>query len=81
VYLRIVTYEQKTMRDAEKFIQRIKWVPMMHRFEIFQEAYKYISELKDDSIDNQKNRVKIIEDRGKYLVKYRKLGSEASKEV
>lgn len=54
---------------------------MLHRFEIFKEAYKYKSELRVESIARQREYIGKLETRGHYLVKYRKLGSEATKEV
>ena len=38
VYLRIVTYEEKINKQANKFIQRMKWLPLSHRFEVFEES-------------------------------------------
>ena len=35
VYTRIVSYETKCNRAVEKFVQRAKWVPISHRFDVF----------------------------------------------
>jgi hypothetical protein len=36
VYARITSYLEKIALPTEKFVQRAKWVPMTHRFDIFQ---------------------------------------------
>lgn len=54
---------------------------MLNRFEIFKEAYQYKCELRQESVRSQKDYLGKIEAKGNFLVKYRKLGSEASKEV
>ena len=38
VYTRIVGYEEKCNRASEKFLNRAKWVPMSHRFDIYSQA-------------------------------------------
>lgn len=35
VYNRIVSYEDQCNKPAEKFINRAKWVPLSHRFDIY----------------------------------------------
>jgi hypothetical protein len=54
---------------------------MLHRFEIFSEAYSYKSQLRRESMESQRKYIQQIETRGHYLVKYRKLGAEATNEV
>ena len=46
IYLRYVTYEEKSTRNAERFIQRAKWVPMTARFEVYRLAVLYYQELR-----------------------------------
>jgi hypothetical protein len=41
VYTRITGYEEKCARAAEKFVNRAKWVPMSHRFEIYSQTQDY----------------------------------------
>lgn len=41
VYMRIVTYEERVSRKAEKFIQRVKWTPLAHRFQIYLDHVDY----------------------------------------
>ena len=37
VYCRVNSYEAKCNKNIEKFIQRAKWVPMSHRFDVFKQ--------------------------------------------
>lgn len=41
VYFRVVTYEERATRNTEKFIQRVKYAPLSHRFEIYSESIHY----------------------------------------
>lgn len=77
VYLRHVTYEQKINREAEKFIQRCKWVPLTHRFEIFQESIEYVQSLKIESLERQREHSKAVDEKGQQIIEYRKMGKEA----
>jgi hypothetical protein len=38
---------------TEKFVQRAKWVPMTHRFDIFQKTQEFFQERRKESIHNQ----------------------------
>lgn len=57
VYLRLMTYEQRIFKNAERLIQRLKLVPMRHRFEIFTSAQDYLRTLKAESLDRQRHQV------------------------
>ena len=35
IYQRIVSYEERCKSSAAKFIQRTKWVPLAHRFDVY----------------------------------------------
>ena len=39
VYLRAQTYELKLFRTCEKFIGRVKWIPVSKRYDIFKETH------------------------------------------
>ena len=41
VYTRIASYEEKCNRAAQRFINRAKWAPLSHRFDIFTQAQEY----------------------------------------
>ncbi|CDW82479.1 UNKNOWN [Stylonychia lemnae] len=81
VYLRIVTYEEKINKDAEKFIQRVKWTPMSNRYEIFQESIEYFQKIKAENIEKQRVYTKQIEHKGQALIQFRKLGVQGQKEL
>jgi hypothetical protein len=38
VYLRWVSYKNKVLKVANKFLSRLKWLPLQHRYEIFERA-------------------------------------------
>ena len=44
VYMRIVGYEEKCQRSAEKFINRVKWAPLSHRFDVFSQTQEYFQQ-------------------------------------
>jgi hypothetical protein len=44
VYQRIVAYDEKCNRSASKFINRTKWVPLSHRFDVFTQAQEYFQQ-------------------------------------
>lgn len=39
IYLRAQTYETKLSRTIQKFVNRIKWLPITKRYQIFKEAH------------------------------------------
>jgi len=41
VYNRIVTYEEKCARGATKFINKAKWAPLSHRFDVYTRHHQY----------------------------------------
>ena len=41
VYNRIVTYEEKCSRGATKLINKAKWAPLSHRFDIYLRHQQY----------------------------------------
>jgi hypothetical protein len=81
VYLRQVTYEQKINREAERFIQRCKWVPLSHRFEIFQESIEYVQGLRSESLGRQRELCKAVDEKGQQIIEYRKMGKVASTQL
>ena len=38
VYMRSVAYRNKVGKVVNKFMSRLKWLPMLHRFTIFEKA-------------------------------------------
>ena len=41
VYNRIVTYEEKCGKPAQKFVNKCKWAPMSHRFDVYSKHQQY----------------------------------------
>ena len=74
IYLRCATYEGKITRKADKFVQRAKWVPMSHRFDIYSDSVEYFQELRNNSIAFQREQIWRIEDKGKTITDTKKLG-------
>ena len=81
VFLRLAVYEEKTTRKAERFIQRAKWVPLSHRFDIYQDSVEYFQQLRNSSIKEQKDFVVKIQEKGDELILTKKLGDEGRKEL
>lgn len=38
IYTRIVSYESACNRPVQKFVNRAKWVPLSHRFEVYSQS-------------------------------------------
>ena len=81
IYQRIVGYEEKCNRSAEKFINRTKWVPMAHRFDVFTQTQEYFQEHRLESIDRQKAYADRLEQKATYLIEYRKMGDRGQVEL
>lgn len=50
VYIRGVVYKNKVSRVVNKFIQRIKWLPLNKKTEVFESAVVGYFEIKDENI-------------------------------
>jgi hypothetical protein len=50
VFLRATSYRNKVSRVVDKFISRLKWLPMQHRYSIFEEAIEMSQKIKSDNI-------------------------------
>ena len=48
VYIRVTSYEEKVNRSTDKFINRTKWLPMSHRFDVFKQTQEYFQQRKLD---------------------------------
>jgi hypothetical protein len=38
IFTRIVSYESACNKPVEKFINRAKWVPLAHRFDVYKQS-------------------------------------------
>ena len=41
VYLRLITYEEKITRLADVFVNKVKWVPLTKRYDIYKQSIEY----------------------------------------
>ena len=78
--MRIVTYQEQSMRKTEKFIQRIKWTPLAHRFEIYKDHIYYFQKLRNESLERQRMEVDAIKEKGDQLIDVKKLGETGDTE-
>jgi hypothetical protein len=67
VYMRGVTYRNKINKVVNKFMSRMKWVPLRNRYDVFERAIEGGIALKNanikrqtDMLDRVSNRVKQI---------------------
>lgn len=57
VFMRATSYKNKINKVTNKFISRLKWVPMKHRYEIFEKAIEGHFSMKNQNIQRQKDMV------------------------
>ena len=57
VFLRRQTYLNKWLRVFYKFIDKLKWIPMLERFEILEESILYAKQQRDQSFLQQNDHV------------------------
>ena len=50
VYIRGVTYANKTTRAINKFMSRLKWFPMLKKYEIFEKSIEGYFEMKNANV-------------------------------
>lgn len=81
VYNRIVTYEEKCSRATSKFINKAKWAPLSHRFDVYTRHQQYFQSIRKESLDKQARYVQKVEQKGNYLIEHRKLGDVGKKEL
>ena len=74
VYLRSITYEEKIMRMADRFVQRVKWLPSSHRFEIYKESVHFFQELRKAEVTRQSEHIEEIHAYGEKLIDARGTG-------
>lgn len=60
VWLRRQTYLNKCYRVFDKFLEKIKWIPMLERFEIFEESMLYTKDQRVTSFLIQNEHVEEI---------------------
>jgi len=60
VFMRVQTYKNRCLRTAKKTLTSIKWLPMTHRFSIWQESRVRMFELKSKQQADQLNKLNAI---------------------
>ena len=63
IYTRAVSYRNKVSKLVNKFMSRLKWTPLQHRYTIFENAYKAFKQQKNSNIEQQNRMVERIEER------------------
>ncbi len=81
IFTRIVSYETACNRLIFKFINRARWVPLAHRFDVYAQSQARIQELRERSLKKQKTWLARIEKKAQYLIEMRKLGQAGLKEL
>ena len=81
VYSRIVAYDEKCTKHANKFINRAKWSPMSHRFDVFSQSQEYFQDCRQESLSKQKAYGDRVEVKANELIEHRKLGERGLKEL
>jgi hypothetical protein len=52
IYTRIVSYESACNRPSEKYINRAKYVPLSHRFDVYQQAQERFQTYKQAAVQS-----------------------------
>ncbi len=81
VYTRITSYNENISIPTEKFVQRAKWVPMTHRFDVFTQTQIFFQERRQESVEKQKAFAKTCEEKAGKLITDRKMGVTGLKEL
>ena len=81
VYTRITGYEEKCSRAVEKFINRAKWAPMSHRFDIYTQAQEYFQDCRNSHISKLKLHSERVKTKATDLIDRKKMGERGFKEM
>ena len=65
IFTRGVSYRNKVSKVINKYMSRLKWLPMQHRYKIYEKAHEACSVQKKLNIEEQKSMVERVEDRVK----------------
>lgn len=79
VWMRRQTYLNKCFRVFYKLIDKLKWIAMQSRFEIFEESVLYIKGQREESLEDQKDHIDELAAFAKKDIK-RKLATEKNLE-
>jgi hypothetical protein len=62
-YIRTTTYQNKLFRGSMKFVNNIKWMPYLKRFEIWRSSREMVLELKNEYNKNKNRLLNTISDK------------------
>lgn len=79
VWMRRQTYLNKCFRVFYKYIDKLKWIPLLQRFEIFEESMVYAKEQREDSLEDQKEHLEELSTLARKDIK-RKVATDADLE-
>jgi hypothetical protein len=79
--MRIVNYEAACNKPLERFLNRAKWVPLTHRFDVYSQSQERIQNFKRAHLENQTTWLRRLETKGKEIVEMKKLGERGFKEL
>ena len=65
VFLRATTYRNKVCKVVNKFLSRLKWLPLQHGYDIFEKSHQAFKKQKELNIEKQQNMVQRVEERVK----------------
>lgn len=54
IYLRAQTYELKLQRTVEKFITRLKWLPVSKTMEMFKDSHELMKKQREHLFEDSK---------------------------
>ena len=67
IFIRSTSYRNKVSKVINKFMSRLKWLPMLHRFAIFEKACESRQAAKNANIERQFKFIEEIENRAKSI--------------
>ena len=79
--MRIVNYEAACNKLVERYINRAKWVPLTHRFDVYTQAQERVQNFKQAKLESQKTWQRRLEIKGKEIIELKKLGERGYKEL
>ena len=67
IYTRSCSYRNKVSKAVNKFMSRLKWLPMMHRFEIYEKAIESKNAQKEANIKSHLDFIERIDARARNM--------------
>ena len=67
IFSRSCSYRNKVSKAVNKFMSRLKWLPMLHRFEIYEKALESKLKQKDGNIKAQLDFIEKIDARARSM--------------